>query len=174
MSQLDPDWYAAYLLHTALGGGMSSRLFQEIRERRGLAYDVTSFLSTYRDAGYLGVYVATSAAWVPEVIELISTTLRQIAHEGISAEELRRAQGHAKGGLLLGLETSEARMNRLARCEVYFRRYIPIQEVAERIERVTLEDVHALAARCFGDEDRALTLLGELPASPDYRALLET
>ncbi len=173
VSQLDPEWYAAYLLHTALGGGMSSRLFQEIREQRGLAYDVTSFLSTYGDAGYLGVYVATNAAWVPEVIDIIWTTLRRIAREGISAEELRRAKGHAKGGLLLGLETSEARMNRLARCEIYFRRYIPIREVAEQIEHVTLDEVQALAARCFADTGRALTILGELPPSPHYEALLE-
>jgi len=172
VSLLDAEWYAAYLLHTALGGGMSSRLFQEIRERRGLAYDVTSFLSTYQDTGYLGIYVATSAAWVPEVLELICATLRQVAREGISAEELCRAKGHAKGGLLLGLETSEARMNRLARCEIYFRRYIPISEVAERIEHVTLEEVQALAARCFANEDRALTLLGELPSAFDYQTLL--
>src|SRR5262245_6502183 len=93
VSQVEPDWYTAYFLHTALGGGMSSRLFQEIRERRGLAYDMTSFLSTYRDAGYLGVYVATSATWVPEVMEIINVTLHCIAREGISAEELRRAKG---------------------------------------------------------------------------------
>jgi len=173
VSQLDPEWYAAYLLHTALGGGMSSRLFQEIREQRGLAYDVTSFLSTYRDAGYLGVYVATSAACVPEVVEVSCATLRHVAQEGISAEELRRAKGHAKGGLLLGLETSEARMNRLARCEIYFQRYIPILEVAERIERVTIEDVHRLATRCFASEARALTLLGDLPPLSDYHRLLD-
>jgi len=173
VSQLDPDWYTAYLLHTALGGGMSSRLFQEIRERRGLAYDVTSFLSTYRDTGYLGVYVATSAAWVPEVVELICATLRRVAREGISPEELRRAKGHAKGGLLLGLETGEARMNRLARCEIYFGRYIPIPEVVEQVERVTLGEVRELAARCFADENRALTLLGELPPASDYQALLD-
>jgi predicted Zn-dependent peptidase len=151
---------------------MSSRLFQEIRERRGLAYDVTSFLSSYRDAGYLGVYVATSAEWVPEVMELIAATLHHIARESVSPEELRRAKGHAKGGLLLGLETSEARMNRLARCEIYFRRDIPIAEVAEEIERVTVDEVQAVAARCFADEVRALTLLGELPPS-GYQALLE-
>lgn len=173
VSQVETAWYAAYLLHTALGGGMSSRLFQEIRERRGLAYDVTSFLSTYRDAGYLGIYVATNAAWVPEVVEIVWTTLRRIAREGISREELRRAKGHAKGGLLLGLETSEARMNRLARCEIYFRRYIPIREVAEQIERVTLEEIQALAANCFTDSRRALTILGDLPPSPRYEALLE-
>ncbi len=172
VSQVDAAWYTAYLLHTALGGGMSSRLFQEIREQRGLAYDVTSFLSTYRDAGYLGIYVATNAAAVPEVVEIILTALRRIASEGISPEELRRAKGHAKGGLLLGLETSEARMNRLARCEIYFRRYIPIREVAEQVERVTLEEVQALAARCFADSKWALTMLGDLPPPP-YGALLE-
>jgi len=172
VSVCDPDWYAAYLLHTALGGGMSSRLFQEIRERRGLVYDVTSFLSTYRDSGYLGIYAATSTEWVPQVIEVSCGILRDIARDGIAAEELRRAQGHAKGGLLLGLETSEARMNRLARCEIYFRRDIPIAEVAEQIEGVTLDDVHAVAARCFDSEERALTLLGEILPASDYQSLL--
>lgn len=173
VSQMEPEWYAAYLLHTALGGGMSSRLFQEIRERRGLAYDVTSFLSAYRDAGYLGVYVAANADCCPEVMEVTCATLRQIAKEGISAEELRRAKGHTKGGMLLGLETSEARMNRLARCEIYFRRYIPIQEVAEHIENVTLDEVHMLAERCFTSEERTLTLLGELPQVADLQSLLD-
>jgi predicted Zn-dependent peptidase len=135
-------------------------------------YDVSSFLSAYRGAGYLGIYAATSTESVPKVIELSCATLRDIAREGISADELRRAKGHAKGGLLLGLETSEARMNRLARCEMYFRRDIPITEVAEEIERVTLDDVHVLAARCFSEEGRALTLLGEVPRKVDYEALL--
>ena len=169
----DAEWYAAYLLHTALGGSMSSRLFQEIRERRGLVYDVTSFLSSYRDSGYLGVYAATSAESIPQVVELSCAILRDIAREGISVEELRRAKGHAKGGLLLGLETSESRMNRLARCEIYFRRDIPIAEVAADVERVTLEEVHGLAARCLGNESRALTLLGEIPKKVNYQALIE-
>jgi len=173
VSQLDPEWFAAYLLHTALGGGMSSRLFQEIRERRGLAYDVTSFLSAYQDAGYLGVYVATSAEWVVEVTEVTSTILHQLRQEGVSAAELRRAKGHAKGGMLLGLETSEARMNRLARCEIYFRRYIPLQEVAECIDRVTLDEVQALAERCFSGEKRTLTVLGEIPRIADVQSLLD-
>jgi predicted Zn-dependent peptidase len=169
----DEEWYAAYLLHTALGGGVSSRLFQEIRERRGLVYDVTSFLSSYRDSGYLGIYAATSAESVAEVVELSCGILRDIAREGITAEELRRAKGHAKGGLLLGLETSESRMNRLARCEIYFRRDIPIAEVAADVERVTREDIHALAEHCLGNAPRALTLLGEIPKKTDYEALIE-
>ncbi|MBM4255786.1 MAG: insulinase family protein [Deltaproteobacteria bacterium] len=169
----DADWYAAYLLHTALGGGMSSRLFQEIRERRGLVYDVTSFLSSYRDSGYLGIYAATSAESIAEVIELSCSILRDVAREGISVDELRRAKGHAKGGLLLGLETSESRMNRLARCEIYFRRDIPIDEVAADVERVTRDDVHALAKRCLAEAPRALTLLGEIPQQTDYQALIE-
>jgi predicted Zn-dependent peptidase len=169
----DSEWYAAYLLHTALGGGMSSRLFQEIRERRGLVYDVTSFLSSYRDSGYLGVYAATSAESVAEVVELSCAIVRDIVRGGISAEELRRAKGHAKGGLLLGLETSESRMNRLARCEIYFRRDIPIAEVAADVEHVTVEEVHALAERYLGSAPRALTLLGEIPKKTDYQALIE-
>jgi predicted Zn-dependent peptidase len=174
VSQLEPEWYAAYLLHTALGGGMSSRLFQEIRERRGLAYDVTSFLSAYRDAGYLGVYVAANADCCPEVMEVTCATLQQIAKEGISAEELQRAKGHAKGGMLLGLETSEARMNRLARCEIYFQRYIPIQEVVDDIEDVTLEEVHTIAERYFSaGEKRTLTVLGEIPRVADLQSLLD-
>ena len=172
VSQTEQEWLAAYLLHTALGGGMSSRLFQEIRERRGLAYEVTSFLSSYRDVGCLGVYVATGAEWTQEVLEITCATLNQIAKEGISAEELRRAKGHAKGGMLLGLETSEARMNRLAHCEIYFRRYIPPQEVVENIERVTLEDIHTLAERCFRSEERTLTVLGEVPRVANLQSLL--
>ena len=169
----DPEWYAAYLLHTALGGGMSSRLFQEIRERRGLVYDVTSFLSSYRDSGYLGVYAATSAESVAEVVELSCAIIRDIVREGISAEELRRAKGHAKGGLLLGLETSESRMDRLARCEIYFRRDIPIAEVAADVEHVTVEAVHAFAVQYLGSAPRTLTLLGEIPKKTDYQALIE-
>jgi predicted Zn-dependent peptidase len=106
-------------------------------------------------------------------MEVTCAILRQIAKEGISAEELRRAKGHAKGGMLLGLETSEARMNRLARCEIYFRRYIPVQEVVEQIENVTLDDVHALAERCFNSEERTLTMLGELPHVADLQSLLD-
>ncbi len=173
VSVLDDEWYAAYLLHTALGGGMSSRLFQEIRERRGLVYDVTSFLSTYRDIGYLGVYAATSAEWIPQVLELSCTILRDVARTGITADELRRAKGHAKGGLLLGLETSESRMNRLARCEIYFRREIPLAEIAADVERVTLDEVRALAERSLGKAPRALTLLGEIPQKVDYQVLID-
>jgi predicted Zn-dependent peptidase len=104
-------------------------------------------------------------------MEIIRHTLDHITREGISPEELHRAKGHAKGGLLLGLETSEARMNRLARCEIYFRRDIPTDEVAEQIERVTLDDVHGMAKRCFAYENGALTLLGALPRASTYQAL---
>ncbi|MGE0824481.1 MAG: M16 family metallopeptidase [Candidatus Binatia bacterium] len=172
VSILDDDWYVAYLLDTVLGGGMSSRLFQEIRERRGLVYDVTSFLSTYRDTGYLGIYAATSTKGVAEVLQVCCSILHEIAGHGITEAELRRAKSHAKSGLLLGLETSDARMNRLARCEIYFQRDIPIVEVAEEVERVTLEEVHSLANRCFNSEIRALTLLGEIPPTLNAQELL--
>lgn len=169
---LDPDWYAAHLLNTALGGGLSSRLFQEIRERRGLVYDVGSFLSSCRDTGYLGVYLATSTESVPEAVQVTCDTLQEIARDGILAEELQRAKSHTKGALLLDLETSEAWMNRLARCEIYHKRDVPIAEVIELIEQVSLDSAHAQAAEYLHPKNLTLTLLGEPPPISDYQALI--
>lgn len=172
VSQTSPDWYAAYLLQTTLGGGLSSRLFQEIREHRGLVYDISSFLSACHDAGYLGVYFATNPDWVPEVLQVTCRTFRDMARYGISAEELKRAKGHTRGSLLLDLETSEAWMNRLARCEIYFRRDIPVAEVLEEVDRVSLDQVHALAAEYFTLDKLTLTLLGHAPPVSDYQTLI--
>ena len=172
VSQTSPDWYAAYLLQTILGGGLSSRLFQEIRERRGLVYDISSFLSACHDAGYLGVYFATNPDWVPEVMQVTCGILRDMARHGVSAEELHRAKGHTKGSLLLDLETSEAWMNRLARCEMYFRRDIPVIEVLEEIDRVSLDQVQALATAYFTSDTLTLTLLGQAPSVSDYQSLV--
>ena len=170
--KLDPEWYAAHLLNIALGGGLSSRLFQEIRERRGLVYDVSSFLSSCRDTGYLGVYLATSPESIPEAMQVTCTILQDIARDGILADELQRAKSHTKGALLLDLETSEAWMNRLARCEIYHQRDIPTAEVIEQIDQVTLENAHAQAAEYLQPARLTLTLLGEPPAMSDYQALI--
>lgn len=170
--QLDPDWYATHLMNIALGGGLSSRLFQEIRERRGLVYDVSSFLSSCRDTGYLGVYLATSAVSIPEAMRLTCDTLQDIARDGISGDELQRAKNHTKGAMLLDLETSEAWMNRLARCEIYHKRDIPIAEIIEQIDQVTLDNVHAQAREYLQPERLTLTLLGEPPVMSDYQALI--
>jgi predicted Zn-dependent peptidase len=113
--QVDPDRYAAHLINVALGGGMSSRLFQEIRERRGKAYTVYSFLSSYLDAGYVGVYVGTSAEWAREVIGIVREELARLVRDGLTADELVRAKNQMKGNMLLGLETSDSRMSRISK-----------------------------------------------------------
>ena len=162
VAQADVDRYAAHLLNVALGGGMSSRLFQEIRERRGKAYSVYSFLSSYLDAGYLGVYVGTSAEWTREVVEVICAEIRRLLREGLAPGELARAQTQMKGSMLLGLETSDSRMSRIAKNEIYFGRDVPLEEVAAGIDAVTNDDVLRVAGRLFGAGTLALTVLGDL------------
>lgn len=162
VSQAAPERYAAHLLNTALGGGMSSRLFQEIRERRGRAYSVYSFLSSYRDAGYLGVYVGTAAEWVNEVLDVMLNELHALAREGLRDEELARVKNQLKGSMLLGLETSDARMSRIAKNEIFFGRDISLGEIAHSIDAVTNEEITALAARLIRRETMALVVLGDL------------
>jgi predicted Zn-dependent peptidase len=154
--------YAAYLLNTALGGGMSSRLFQEIRENRGHAYSVFSFLSSFRDAGYLGIYVGTAAEWVEDVIGVITSELRDVAHQGLRPAELARAKNQLKGSMLLGLETSDSRMSRVAKNEVYFQRDFPLTEVAACIDATGNDAIVALAQRLVRPEHMAVALLGAL------------
>lgn len=166
------DRYAAYLLNAILGGGMSSRLFQEIRERRGHAYAVYSFLSSYRDAGYLGIYVGTSAQWIDEVVSVIARELDGLAREGVRPEELARAKTQLKGNMLLGLETSDSRMSRVAKNEIYHQRDVSIAELAAGIDGVTRDDLVALASRFTRAEERALALLGDLGGRAVDKALL--
>ena len=162
ISQHDEDRYAAHLLNSALGGGMSSRLFQEIRERRGKAYTVYSFLTSYRDSGYTGVYVGTSAEWVHEVADCVRQETARIVREGLSATELARVKTQMKGGMQLGLETSDSRMSRIAKNEIYYGRDVPIAEVAARFDAVTNDDVVRVASRLFGSGVLQLTVLGDL------------
>jgi predicted Zn-dependent peptidase len=162
ISQVDPDRYTAQLLNVALGGGMSSRLFQEIRERRGKAYTVYSFLSSYIDAGYVGVYVGTSPEWAREVVEVVRDELARAAREGLTGSELTRAKTQMKGNILLGLETSDSRMSRIAKNEIYFGRDVPLEEVAASIDAVQNEDVIRVARRLFQPQALALTVLGDL------------
>lgn len=159
--QDDEHRYPAYLLNTALGGGMSSRLFQEIREKRGRAYSVYSFLSAFRDGGYLGVYAGTSAEWAPEVIEVAIDQIRQIARDGLRPEELERVKNQLKGNMLLGLETTDSRMHRIARNQLYFGKEIPPAEVAEKIDATTNDDILAVAKRIARPEAMAATLVGD-------------
>lgn len=162
ISQTDPLRYVAFVLDTALGGGMSSRLFQEVRERRGRAYAVQSFLSTYGDTGYLGVYAGTSAEWAQEVLEVIVREIRKLCRDGVSEDELTRARNQLKGNMLLGLETSTSRMHRRATCELYFGRDIPLEEVSREIEAVTNDAVVELGQRLLNGGPIAAAILGDL------------
>jgi predicted Zn-dependent peptidase len=162
LSQVAPLRYAAYLLNTALGGGMSSRLFQEVREKRGRVYSIYSFLSAFLDCGYFGIYAGTSPEWVDEVIEVSLNEVAKVARGGLRSEELARAKSQLKGNMLLGMESTDSRMNRLARNEIYFRRDVPLEEIAREIESVSNEQVIELASSCFKPDRMGLVMLGDL------------
>jgi predicted Zn-dependent peptidase len=154
--------FACYLLNTLLGGGMSSRLFQNIRERQGLAYAVFSELSPYRDTGCLSIYAGTSIESARKVVESITREFQQLKQDGVGAEELRRAKDHLKGSLMLGLESTSSRMANLARQEMYFGRFFSLDELVESIESVPAADVQRIAQTFFDSRQIALTVLGNL------------
>ena len=162
LSQSDPRRYAAYVLNTLLGGGMSSRLFQEIREKRGRVYSIYSFLSSYRDVGYLGVYAGTSVEWAEEVVELTAKEFKNLAAGEIGREEVERTKNQVIGNMILGLETSNAWMSDIAKDEIYFGRAIALEEVIRDIRAVTRDDVVDLAAALLRPEAMALTLLADI------------
>lgn len=159
--QAHPKRYVAYVLNTLLGGGMSSRLFQEIREKRGKAYSVYSFSSSYKDVGYLGVYAGTSLESTEEVVELIRRELKKLAQGEITEEEVRRTQGQLIGSTILGLESTDSWMSHIARNEIYFGKPVTTDEICRRIRAVSRADVIDLAGVLFQDEAVTLTLLGE-------------
>jgi predicted Zn-dependent peptidase len=149
LTRSDPRRFALGVLNAALGGGTSSRLFQEVRETRGLAYSVFSFVSQHVDAGLVGVSVGCLPAKLDQVLEVVRGELAKIARDGIDAEELARGKGQLKGGLVLGLEDSASRMTRLGKSELVDDELLSIDEVLRRIDAVTLEDVRVLAAELF-------------------------
>jgi predicted Zn-dependent peptidase len=154
--------YASYILNTVLGGGMSSRLFQNIRERQGLVYAIYSDLNPYRDTGCLGVYAGTSRTSASRVVESIIAEFRNLKSGPVPEEELRRCKDQLKGSLMLSLESSTARMSNLARQEMYFERFYDLDELIERIESVTADDLQNLANDFFRTENIAVTVLGNL------------
>jgi predicted Zn-dependent peptidase len=154
--------YAVALLNTILGGGMSSRLFQNIRERQGLAYAVFSEVNPYRDTGLLSVYAGTSLESAGQLVRSVTEEFRNMKEYGVTEEELRRAKEHLKGSLMLSLESTSARMTNLARQEIYFGRFFSLDEIIAAIEAVTAEDIRAIAQNFFRPEKIAATLLGNL------------
>jgi predicted Zn-dependent peptidase len=154
--------YASYILNTLLGGGMSSRLFQNIRERQGLAYAIYSDLNPYRDTGCMCVYAGTSRATAIKVVESVVGEFHALKAAPVPEEELRRAKDQLKGSLMLSLESSTARMSNLARQEMYFDRFYSLDELIERIEAVTAHDLQQTANEFFRADEIAVTILGNL------------
>jgi len=154
--------HASYILNTLLGGGMSSRLFQNIRERQGLAYAIYSDLNPYRDTGCLSVYAGTSRESAGKVVQCIVSEFRKLKQEAVPEEELRRSKDQLKGSLMLSLESSTARMSNLARQEMYFDRFYGMDELLEKIEGVTAQDLQELANEFFQTDSIAVTVLGNL------------
>ena len=155
-----PARYGVYLLNSILGGGMSSRLFQTIREDRGLAYSIYSETSPFRDTGALSIYAGTSAEKTPEVIRLTIEELRRLKEDTVPETELRRAKDQLKSNIVLGLESSSSRMSNLARQEMYFGRFFPVDEITAEVEAVTAAEIQTLARKLFRPEAIALTVLG--------------
>lgn len=168
----DENRFTTLILNTVLGGGMSSRLFQTIREERGMAYSVFSDLSPYRDTGTLCVYAGTSAGKALECIDLVMEEFKKLKQEPLPAEELTRAKDQLKGNILMGLESSNSRMANLARQEIYFGQFFSADEIIARIDAVQGEQVQAMAQKLFDPERIAVTLLGRLDGIKLNRARL--
>ncbi|HTZ30858.1 MAG TPA: pitrilysin family protein, partial [Methylomirabilota bacterium] len=156
----DDRRFAAAVLNNLLGGGMSSRLFQNIREKQGLAYAVFSDLTPYSDTGIFSVYAGTAKETVGQVIDLTIAEFRSMKESPVTVEELLRAKNHLKGSLMLSLESTSSRMSNLARQELYFRRFSSLDEILAAIDAVTRDEVQSLARQFFQPDRIAITILG--------------
>ena len=161
VSQVSDDRYAFFVLNTILGAGVSSRLFQEIREKRGLAYSVYSFTSSYMDTGLWGVYAGVSKKRIREVAEVVISEMRALSGT-LTDIELERAKNHLKGNLMLGLESTNSRMNNIARQEIYFGRYIPPEEIIKSVNMVSMKQIRELADSLIGRDNFSVTALGPI------------
>ena len=168
----DKRRYACYILNTILGGGMSSRLFQNVRERHGLAYAIFSALNGYSDTGYLSIYAGTAPQNVRQVIRLVVQEFAELKKNPITAEEMKRVKEHLKGSLMLSLESTSSRMSNLARQEMFFGRFSTLDEVIRRIDRVTADEVQEVSREFFQPEKLALTVLGPMNGTRLKRSIL--
>jgi predicted Zn-dependent peptidase len=157
-----PKRFVAYVLNTLLGGGMSSRLFQNVREKQGLVYSIFSELNPYKDTGCLAVYAGTSRESAPKVVQSVLHEFREIKAGALPEEEVKRAKDQLKGSLMLGLESSGSRMSNLARQEMYHDHFMGMDEMIARVEAVTREEVVQSANQMFVQDDIAVTVLGNL------------
>ncbi len=160
VSHLSPERYALYAANAILGGSMSSRLFQEIRENRGLAYSIYSFSASFYDTGVFGVYMAVDKQKLREALQVVLAAMAQLCEQPVDAGELHNAQEQLKGGMLLALESTDSRMSRLAKCEIYYREHIPVDEVIQGIDALTTGDIQTLARDLLQDQYCTYTLFG--------------
>lgn len=158
----DPGRYALVVLNTILGGGMSSRLFQEIREKRGLAYSVYSYLSSYSDAGALTVYAGTDRQRSCEAVKIVLAEMGRLRDELVAEDELNAAREQIKGKILMSLESSDSYMSRLARSYLYYGRYQPLEELMAGFDTVTAADLQQLAGRLFRDSSLNVQVMGKV------------
>jgi len=159
-------------MNTILGGNMSSRMFQEVREKRGLAYSVYSFILSHIDTGMFGVYAGVAPDKATESIELILKELRTLKSTPVSASELRGAKEFIKGNLLLASDSVDNQMVRLAQNEIHFNRYVPLEEILDRVESVSADDIIELAQTLFQEDQLVLTLLGPVDEQRNYESIL--
>jgi predicted Zn-dependent peptidase len=174
IGQNDEDMYALHVINNILGGGLSSRLFQEIREQRGLAYSVYSYHSTYVDTGLFAVYAGSSPGNIGEVIKCILYEINEIRSKGISEEELQRTVAQIKGNLYLGLESSNSIMSRLGKTELSFDRVKTAEETVEKLERVTLKDIDRVMERLWHKDKVSLLTIGPKEFAPDFEKLIDS
>ena len=172
LSITDPRRFTYSLMNTILGGNMSSRLFQEIREKRGLAYSVYSFISSYVDTGVFGAYAGVNPENVRESTELILKEIVKLKHIRVDPNELQDAKEHTKGSLMLASESNDNQMVRLAQNEIHFGRYIPLEEIDNNIQSVTQDDILDLAESLFQKTGFALTILGPVPHDNEFNDIL--
>lgn len=166
----DDDYYPLAVLSTALGGGMSSRLFQEVREKRGLVYSIYTFSSAYQDGGLFGLYAGTGADEVAELVTVVCDELRRVASDPMDDGEIARSRAQIKAGVLMSLESTSSRAERVARHLQVYDRIIPVDEIARRIDAVTAEDVRRVAERLLSSAP-TLTALGPVGGLQDYETV---
>jgi predicted Zn-dependent peptidase len=164
LARNDPDRFAFQVANAALGGGMSSRLFQEVREKRGLAYTVYSYHAQYTEAGLFAAYAGTTPSRALEVVALLQRELERVRDGALTHEEFERARGHVKGSMVLSLEDPGGRMSRLGRSEIAHGEILSVDQALRRIDRVTLDDAHRVAERVLS-QPMTLTVLGPFGAS---------
>jgi len=167
------DRFVIMALNTILGNSMSSRLFQEVREQNALAYSIYSYVTAYRDAGLLTVYAGTDPANATQAIGLIVKELGKIRDEGITPAEDRRVKDQIKGNLVLSLETSNSHMGRIARQEIYFGKYLSVDDIIKAVDKVTAEQIQCLAKQLFTRENLSLSILGPLNRADIPDSILE-